>query len=837
MPVLKNKFRFSMFVGFRFSLTFIGGAPAIANALAFNEEFLSGREGKSVVDLSYFEMGNAVLPGVYKVDVYLNQVLVRREDIVFSFEDHDNKVKPVVSVHLLKRLGVDVGRLKKDGLIPDEIDDDATINLSKAIRDASVDFDVNSLSLRLSIPQVYVRKSSSGFVDPTLWDDGIAAVYSNYQANFSRGISYDGKNDYRYVGLRNGLNIYGWRLRNDSSFTGGTNAQNRFNSNRTYAERDFRSLKSTFSIGELYTSAQGDAFDSVRIRGVRLQTDMGMLPDNEVSYTPVVRGIAESNATVEVSQNGFVIYSANVPPGAFEITEIYPSGSNGDLHVKIIEADGRERTYNQSYSYLPVMAREGSFRYSLALGEYSNEGQPSVNLLEGSAVYGISANVTGFGGLLKAEGYSAGNVGFGLNTSFGGLSADITHSRSDSKRDGVSRGQSLRLLYSKTIGSTETSFTVVGYRYSTEGYRTLSQYVDDISDQRYLNSVDAGHQKSRLDVTINQSLFRRSSVYLTAGETTYWGRPGSSRRLQLGFSSTLKSASYSVAVSRTEETRQYGHPDTQFTASISIPFGVGSRAQQLYTNAISSQRGDSSLNAGISGNLSEDGALNYSAQTAYGRIGGKSGSIGVGLDTPKAKLSANYSQGPNMKQVNWGASGAVVLHKGGITLGQPVGETFGLVEIPGVSGVGLAGYKAIRTDALGYAIVPYMQPYRYNWVGLSSDTLSSDLEVKEASQVVVPTRGAIVSRPFAAQTGRRIQFELATKSGDRIPFGAQAYDDNGKALGMVDNLSRLLVFGVESDGILSIRWEGRKCMASYKLPPRNPQLTYERVQAVCISRG
>ena len=49
-----------------------------------------------------------------------------------------------------------------------------------------------------------------------------------------------------------------------------------------------------------------------------------MLPDNEISYTPVVRSIVETTATVEVRQNGFVIYSTNVPPAALEITDIYP---------------------------------------------------------------------------------------------------------------------------------------------------------------------------------------------------------------------------------------------------------------------------------------------------------------------------------------------------------------------------------------------------------------------------------------------------------------------------------------------------------------------------------
>lgn len=440
--------------------------------------------------------------------------------------------------------------------------------------------------------------------------------------------------------------------------------RNKFSSNRTYVERDIRALKGTLSLGELYTSAQGDAFESVRMRGVQLQSDIGMLPDNEISYTPVVRGIAETNATVEVSQNGFVIYSTNVPPGAFEITDIYPSGSNGDLEVKIIEADGRQRSFKQSYSYLPVMTRKGNLRYGLAAGEYHNDGQPSVNLLQGSAVYGLSDRVTGFGGLLAAEKYNATNLGLGFNTPLGGFSADVTHSQSRTRRGGRNQGQSLRLLYSKTINATETSFTVVGYRYSTEGYRTLSQHIDDMSEESYLYGSSSSRQKSRIDLTVNQTLFRRSSLYLTAGETTYWNRPGSSRRVQFGFSSGIKRASYSLAVSRTQETGSFGRSDTQFTASVSIPLGGSARSSQVYANAVSSQHGDSSLNTGISGYLDEANAFNYSAQANYSKDGGNSGSVGLGWDTSKAKLSANYSQGRDNKQINLGASGSVVVHSG-----------------------------------------------------------------------------------------------------------------------------------------------------------------------------
>lgn len=673
MAIFRKRFDLKVSVYSRSScLVALGLAlPAVTFAVEFNAEFLNN-EGGAPVELKYFENGNSVSPGTYSVDIHLNQIMIRREDVVFSADPETGSVRPIIRMGLLKEIGVDIARLTRDKLIPANLENNTPLNVAELIPGASVEFDVNSLSLLVSIPQLYVQRHSRGYVDPSLWDDGVTALFSNYQANFTRNTNFGQNSDYRYLGLRNGFNLFGWRLRNDSSLSGGTGMRNKFSSNRTYVERDIRALKGTLSLGELYTSAQGDAFESVRMRGVQLQSDIGMLPDNEISYTPVVRGIAETNATVEVSQNGFVIYSTNVPPGAFEITDIYPSGSNGDLEVKIIEADGRQRSFKQSYSYLPVMTRKGNLRYGLAAGEYHNDGQPSVNLLQGSAVYGLSDRVTGFGGLLAVEKYNATNLGLGFNTPLGGLSADVTHSQSRTRRGGRNQGQSLRLLYSKTINATETSFTVVGYRYSTEGYRTLSQHIDDMSDESYLYGSSSSRQKSRIDLTVNQTLFRRSSLYLTAGETTYWNRPGSSRRVQFGFSSGIKRASYSLAVSRTQETGSFGRSDTQFTAAVSIPLGGSARSSQVYANAVSSQHGDSSLNTGISGYLDEANAFNYSAQANYSKDGGNSGSVGLGWDTSKAKLSANYSQGRDNKQINLGASGSVVVHPGGSDL-RPAG--------------------------------------------------------------------------------------------------------------------------------------------------------------------
>lgn len=49
-----------------------------------------------------------------------------------------------------------------------------------------------------------------------------------------------------------------------------------------------------------------------------------MLPQSQQGYAPVVRGVADSNATVTVSQNGYTIYENHSGPGPFVIDDPFP---------------------------------------------------------------------------------------------------------------------------------------------------------------------------------------------------------------------------------------------------------------------------------------------------------------------------------------------------------------------------------------------------------------------------------------------------------------------------------------------------------------------------------
>ncbi|MEG2466164.1 MAG: fimbria/pilus outer membrane usher protein [Comamonas sp.] len=795
-----------------------------ANAIQFNPMFLKDKGAN--VDLRFFEKSNGMVPGSYSVDLYLNQRLERRQSIDFIAQGARSEVQPVINIGLLREMGVDIERLQKEGIVSESGGDDEAVTLAR-IEGSAVEMDVSRLALFLSVPQAYISRNSRGYVDPSLWDAGVPAAFTNYQWTVNRNTGGNFRSDYAYLGLRNGLNLGQWRLRNDSSLSQSTGTKRSFSSNRTYLEHDVTLLKGRFAIGQLYTNS--DIFESSRFRGVQLGSDIGMLPDDLAGYAPVVHGIAETHATVEVRQNGYVIYSTTVSPGAFEIRDIYPGGSNGDLEVTIVESDGRKRTFTQAYSHLPVMVRRGAFRYSLSVGEYDSDGLKAPHLLQATAVYGATNNLTVSGGFLSVSGYRAINLGLGLNSAFGGVSLDITNSQSRSRHGGnTTTGQSTRLLYSKTFSRTSTAFTMAGYLYSTVGYRTVREHIQQSSGPE-MYPFTSGRPKNRINLNLNQPLGGYGSVFVSMSETSYRDRAGSAQSMQLGYSGNFRNISYNISASRTKNTNSLRKPENQLAVSVSIP--LGSRSQRVYSQMTHSGDGSNTVQAGVSGYLDDDSRLSYFAQ-AGSADSQHSGSLGVLWDAPAAKLAGNYSQSGALRHIDASASGSVVAHAGGITFGQPVGETFVLVEVPGVEGVSVNGAIS-RTNKAGYAIESYVQPYRYNSIGIDTLTLGADVDVRETSQYVVPRRGAVVKASFDASAGRRVQFVLTTSDGEKLPFGARVEDDAGSVLAVIDHQSRALVFGIKDDGWVTVRWGAGSCSAPYTLPAKDSALTYDQVNVTC----
>ncbi|RXK33893.1 hypothetical protein BBD39_06860 [Arsenophonus endosymbiont of Bemisia tabaci Asia II 3] len=167
------------------------------------------------------------------------------------------------------------------------------------------------------------------------------AFFFNYRYQGAKTwIKKGGDKQNHFIGLLIGANWQAWRLRHYGSNSSHYHWQNY----RTTLSRDIHAIYSQLSLGENYTSSI--LFDRFQFKGVQLQSDDSMLPDNAKGYAPVIHAIAETYATVTVLQNHIPIYQTYVPPGPFVINDLFPSYFNDKLKIMIDESNGKRRDHS-----------------------------------------------------------------------------------------------------------------------------------------------------------------------------------------------------------------------------------------------------------------------------------------------------------------------------------------------------------------------------------------------------------------------------------------------------------------------------------------------------------
>ncbi|WP_114239621.1 fimbria/pilus outer membrane usher protein [Dyella sp. C9] len=832
-------------------------APAAAAAAAaasgadanFDRSLLSG-SGANTTDLSRFEHGNPVLPGNYYTDVTLNGSWVTRTNVRFAAPQADANASACVDDKLLQQLGLHPVK-PSDELTAQLKNPAACVDIGTLIPGATVSFDMSELKLDVSVPQAYMGQRPRGYVSPEYWDAGIPAALLNYNFNSYRSTNNGQSQTTAYLGINAGLNFGPWHLREEStatwqSATAGASSQRQWQNINTYLQRDLPSWRAQLTVGDSFTD--GQVFDSYGIRGVQLATDDRMLPDSLRGYAPVIRGVADTNALVTIRQNGMQIYQTTVAPGPFSINDLYPTGYGGSLDVTITEADGRTRTFSVPYASVAQLLRPGITRFSIVAGQLRNTAlEHKPNVFQATVQHGFTNVLTGYAGLAASDGYGALIVGSAVNTRLGAVAVDVTQSRAEIPGQSTQSGQSYRVSYSKLFPESDTSLTVAAYRYSTSGYLSLSdaalardyarrgldaftyvpptvQTIDGVpvtsvlsaqqnallsgsalSDSA-LNPNTLERQRNRFDLTMTQRLGTRGgSFYVNASTNDYWNRSGTNTQFQLGYNNTFHRLSYNFSATRTRDVT--GRYDNQYFVTLSLPLGDHPHSPTLMLNLSHDATDGSQEQALLNGTLGKDNQFDYGVMASHTSSQGEAGSLSGGYRSPYVLVNASYGTGQGYSQASIGASGSVVAHQGGVTFGQPLGDTVGLVYAPDATGARVLNGTDVRVDGGGYAIVPYLSPYLLNTVQLDPKGLPLDVQLDSTSAQVAPHAGAVVLLKFKTHNGRSVIIRARLENGDPVPFGAEVLDEKGTSLGVVGQAGGALVRGVPASGTLTARWQ------------------------------
>lgn len=770
------------------------------------EEFDAGflRNNASAGALATLNASSDIAPGEYAFEVSLNGQALGQHSLTLETGEQ-NEWRVCLPLSLIEQGGVNLAALTAP-VSPEE----HCIDLEHALPDSRVTIDARHFKVAVSVPQAALHRRLHGTTVPSDWDAGITAGYLNYQVSARQGSSrLGGSNSNSDLYLNAGVNVGDWRLRSTQSLSDSAGQGRQWQRSNTYAQRDLPALRANLTVGELFT--QGEVFRSMPVLGVQVASDMDMLPDVLQAYSPLIRGVAQSRAKVEVRRDGYLLYTTYVSPGAFVLDDLSVGGS-GELDVTVTEDDGQVTRFTQPYSTLGNLLREGVWRYSAAAGQYAPAYSSSARpmLAQASLARGLPGNWTVYGGAMAASFYHAGQLGISRDLgAWGALALDATTAVSNSDA-GLHRGMSYAARYGKAF-ATGTQLRFAGYRYSTEGFRDFDEAVSE-QGSRWLRH---GSRRSRLEGALYQNLGSRTSLSLSLSQEDYWGSTYERKQVQANLSTVWGGVGANIYASQAfdERNRQY----RQWGVSLNVPLG-STRSSATFNVQRSGER--LSQNASLSG-YHNDLRLSYRASLAQGDQQSRTGSFSTNWQGPAMNVGASVSRSDDFSSLSVNASGSLVLHAGGMIAAPQVSDTFAIVEVPGIKGIGVHNNNG-RTNSAGYTIANSLRPYRSNSVSLDTSNLGPDVLIDNGTQQVIPRRGAVVKTTFTGRQVTRVLLTAHLPNGDMLSFGTELLDRDGQWVATIGQGGQALLESSDQPQTLMARWgEAGEARCLLNLDPAN----------------
>lgn len=757
-------------------------------------------------DLAIFEKSD-IPPGVYDLDIYLNKRKLEHKSVeLFLLKNEIGKdlLVPCLTQSELTAYGI---KLSNNFLT--ETVNNGCVDLS-IIPYLKTEIDLETLSIKIAVPQANIDESRLVNFEKKFWDNGIPALLLGY--DFSQfSARQDGKTKENYYGnIRANINIGAWRYENYSVLTKNSGENTDWNTISNTLSTIIKPINSDLTMGNTYTSSS--MFDTVKIKGAKLSSNLQMLPSAYRTYAPNVQGLADSESVVTITQNGNVIYRKSLPAGPFNITDYYPMGSGGNLNVNVTGTDGQQKNFIVPFSSMGVFERKGNYQYSFASGKYDSSGdRDGTYLNQLNFHYGLTNFVTLSAGAQISSPYKAYALGTGLNMgSFGAASLDMVHAQTKTLSRSFN-GNSFKVNYSKNILPTNTNLTIVGYKHFDDQYYGFNEAMalDDNFDR------DVSKLKTEYTASINQTLPKKWGQ-LNLSSTVYNYRNGQDNTtINMGYSNSYNQISYSLYYNYNKG-QKFGYVDDlkedsdySLGLSVSFPLDYGRIKNPIYAGySVSTNKENYTVqNLNVNGSSGERQQISWGVYQGYDHKGNDySGGLSGTYQAPFANMRAGYSYNGDLKNTNLGISGGVVASKYGLLFSQPLQGTNALVVVDNAKGVQVQNSISAITNNAGVALVSGLQPYRANTITLNNGTIPEDIEIENTViNNIMPTQGALILANFTTEVGYKLLLKVTDEAGREVPFGAQASVNQGRPA-IISNFGQLYMLTHQKKGNIQVQW-------------------------------
>jgi len=808
MGLCKRILTIPCFIIFHGSLFSVGAHAEDSTRYEFDNAILMGNA--SLNDLQSFNVAG-LLPGTYIVDIYINDNWRGRRELLFKKDNHGDLVS-CYSEAFLKGVGINPEKMNQTlAAHPSRCGSIADWDTSGK---ATERLNTSQLELRITIPQAYVDNIENNYVQPELWQPGAPAINFSYNADYystqQRGNDRS-STDSAWVGMDIRSSAGGWLIEHFGSQNWDSKIGSHYANNRTTLKRPITRWKSMLSAGKFYTDSQ--MFDSMAILGVGLASEDLMRPDSTLNWAPIIRGVAETNARITVTQDGQTIHQSSVPAGPFSIDSVLPANTGGELLVTIQESDGRIRRFTVPYSSVPQLLKPGISRYGITLGTVDEDNYDEDPFLaQAYWQYGLNNYLTLYTGASGFERYQSALIGSGLNTQLDAFALDITQSRLKLE-DNRQQGQQYRLTWNSTLPWSATALWLEA-KYSSHHFYGQRDALDALDAQAFVSQYFSSREKQSFSASINQPLSDTwGSFYLSGSLKKFWDQQDNYRQYAVGYTNAWGNLTWSISAQRFWNEDQQGSvtKDDQIMLSFSYFLPRDNAGfTQISSDSYSNNGKASNTRLGFTTSTDEENNIVWGVNTGYLRGGSVEWGANGMVRTPYTSLNGTWSQSNSWHQVSGGMSGMLVGHAGGITFSPERSDTVALVYAPDAHGAHLEGVPGTRFDKNGYAILPWLRPWRVNDVTIDPKGSTEGLNFTKTQAKVAPYEGNVIPVTFETTLRKQNIIYPRLQGQQRMPFGAIIRDNANNHVGYVGQGGALYIDETTSPEVF-VSLETGKC--------------------------
>jgi outer membrane usher protein FimD/PapC len=686
------------------------------------------------------------------------------------------------------------------------------IDLMAAYPQTTIELKPGKAEVSLLVPTDALRERRE---DLSGYDRGGTAGVFNYDVIGLHNRSGRDSREYWSANTEVGFNAGDWVVRSRQVVTSN---DGEWQTTRldAYAQRSFAERRAVLQVGELNLS--NPVLPGAQILGVQIGTEQALASTRRGG---TIEGIARSQARVEVRQGGLLIHSAVVPAGPFTLRDVSRINGRSDVEVTVFEADGTQRRFTvpaAAYAVAPPSAG-----YTFGAGKVRNVGGAAkapwvVNAgWSGPGVRGSALS----GGAVLAQGYAA--LGGGWTMSIGSGASIQGYVQASHARRPRTRGLQASVSVAQQL-SERWSFQASATQ-QTVGYRDLLDSV-----QR-ANAMQGGSRfKRQYSGNLSWSHPRLGGLSGGVTRTIQFSRAATSNGFA-SWSTRIGKASASLSANWALGGRGRKR-DNALYLNVNVPLGE----TRSLNATMRDRRGEVRTGVGLSGSVNDQ--VRYRASAERGSRSPQTDfAAGVSLVPRYTQLDVGYASQGGGDSVTLGMSGGVAVHGHGITTSPyRIQDTFGLLALPGASGIKVSTPSGpVWTDGRGYAVLPQLAPFGRSTIEVETRSLPRNVDVSKGSAVIKVGRGAVRTIDFRVARTRRVLLEATLPDGRPLHDGAVVSDENDDLVSLVQTGGQVFVPNALTTPRLWAEEPGQpRCELEYALPEQaDADAYFETAAAVC----